>query len=1021
MQNKGFVIFLTVVITALCLFYLSFTLVSRRVQQDAIAHATDANGVFNFNKKQNYIDSLWNKPVYNFFGLEYTYKEVKDNELSLGLDLLGGMHVTLEVSPVDIIKSLSGNSQDSTFLKALQRAKEMQKSSQSNYTTLFFDAFKEISPNKPLKDIFANSTTRGRISINDSDDQIKTLINEEVESAIDRSYTILKNRIDQFGTSSPNIQRLPGTGRIQIEIPGADNPQRVRKLLQGVARLEFWDVVEPFTIQSSLITINDVLVKEQSAKLAASKLSDSSTAPAEENNLAKALSGDPTDTTTSDLQKQLSTAADSTSKGLDSLTTANTSPLLALSSPPGAFRYDLKDTAQINDIFKRADIINMLPRNVAVFWGNKPNKQDRESLTEETKMDLYFLEVGRTGKPKLTGEVISNARQELDPNGRYAISMTMNATGTKIWAKMTSEAANKQPRGRIAIVLDNTVYSAPYVQGEIPNGNSQITGDFTLEEAKDLANVLKAGSLPAPTRIVEEAIVGPTLGKAAQNQGLVSIACGLIGVIIFMVAYYHKGGFVADLALIFNIFFILGILAQPIFVTALTLPGIAGIVLTMGMAVDSNVLIFERIKEEMLHGRKLKDAIKTGYAKAFGTILDSNLTTFITGFFLFAFGQGPIKGFAIILMIGIVTSVFSSVYISRVFIEWMTRRGDESKISFETAISRMVRKRKHFEFIKHARVAYTISGAIIVFGFVLMFVQGLNLGVDFKGGRSYVVSFNKPVSATELKVDLSKEFQNAGTEVKNYGSNSRMKVTTSYLIDEESEEADDKVKQALITGVEKKFAGIKYTENEAQVDDTHFAISSSTKVGATVADDIKNSAWKASLFSLIGIFIYILIRFRKWQYSMGAIIATIHDTLFVFASFAIIRLFGISFEIDQVFVGAILAIIGYSINDTVIIFDRIRENLNLGTSHDKPKIFNDSINETLSRTILTAGTTLLGVVVLLIFGGEVLRGFAFAFFIGILVGTFSSVYIASPVVLDMDNENTKAEKKTATEPKKALA
>ncbi len=1020
MQNKGFVIFLTVVITALCLFYLSFTLVSHRVQQDANAYATDANGVFNFNKKQSYVDSLWNKPVYNFFGIEYTYKEVKDNELSLGLDLLGGMHVTLEVSPVDIIKSLSGNSQDSTFLKALQRAKEMQKSSQSNYTTLFFNAFKEINPNKPLKDIFANSTTRGRISINDSDDQIKTFIYDEVESAIDRSYTILKNRIDQFGTSSPNIQQLPGTGRIQIEIPGADNPQRVRKLLQGVARLEFWDVVEPFTIQSSLITINDALVKEQATKLAASKLSDRSTTPAEENNLAKAL-GSETDTTTSELQKQLSTAADSASKGLDSLTSANTSPLLALSSPPGAFRYDLKDTAQINAIFKRADIVSMLPRNVAVFWGNKPNKQNRESLSEEPKMDLYFLEVGRSGKPKLTGEVISNARQELDPNGRYAISMTMNATGTKIWAKMTAESANKQPRGRIAIVLDNTVYSAPYVQGEIPNGNSQITGDFTLEEAKDLANILKAGSLPAPTRIVEEAIVGPTLGQSAQNQGLISIACGLIGVIIFMVAYYHKGGFIADIALIFNIFFILGILAQPIFGTALTLPGIAGIVLTMGMAVDSNVLIFERIKEEMLHGRKLKDAIKVGYAKAFATIVDSNLTTFITGFFLFIFGQGPIKGFAIILMIGIVTSVFSSVYISRVFIEWMTRRGDESKISFETSIARMVRKRKHFEFIKHARLAYTISGAIIIIGFILLFVQGLNLGVDFKGGRSYVVSFSKPVSATELKVDLSKEFENAGTEVKNYGSNSRMKVTTSYMIEEESEEADEKVKQALISGIEKKFEGMKYTENEAQVDDTHFAISSSSKVGATVADDIKKSAWKATLFSLIGIFIYILFRFRKWQYSMGAIISTIHDALFVFASFAIIRLFGISFEIDQIFVGAILAIIGYSINDTVIIFDRIREYLNMGTSHDKPKIFNDAINDTLSRTILTAGTTLLGVIVLLIFGGEVLRGFAFAFFIGIIAATFSSIYIASPIVLDMDKEDTKAEKKPAAAPKKALA
>ncbi|HEX5168768.1 MAG TPA: protein translocase subunit SecDF [Cyclobacteriaceae bacterium] len=1020
MQNKGFVIFLTVVVTALCLFYLSFTVVSSKVQKDAAAYATDANGVFNFNKKQAYIDSVWNKPVYNFLGIEYTYKEVKDNELSLGLDLQGGMHVTLEVSPVDIIRSLSGNSQDSTFIKALRRAREMQRNSQESYTSLFFEAFRQIDPNKSLKDIFANATTRGRISINDSDDQVKAVINEEVESAIDRSYTILKNRIDQFGTSSPNIQRLPGTGRIQIEIPGADNPQRVRKLLQGVARLEFWDVMEPYTIQSSLIAINDILVKEKAANRE-SVLPSGDQQPSQ-NDLENALGGEKADTATSDLQKQLSTAADSAAKkGLDSLTTANTSPLLALSVPQGMFRYSLTDTAQINSIFRRPDIRNLLPRNVGIYWGNKTDQQDRESLTEEPRLQLYFLETGRSGKPKLTGEVISNARHELDQNGRYAISMTMNATGTKIWAKMTAEAANKQPRGRIAIVLDNTVYSAPYVQGEIPNGNSQISGDFTLEEAKDLANILKAGSLPAPTRIVEEAIVGPTLGQVAANQGLISVISGLALVVIFMVAYYSTGGLVADLALLFNVFFILGILAQPVFGTALTLPGIAGIVLTMGMAVDSNVLIYERIKEEMLHGRKLKDAIKTGYSKAFATILDSNLTTFIAGFFLFMLGQGPIKGFAITLMIGIITSVFSSVYISRVFVEWMTRRGDESKISFETALARIVRKRKHFEFIKHSRPAYMVSGAIILVGFILIFVQGLNLGVDFKGGRSYVVSFSQPVSATELRIDLSKEFQNTGTEVKNYGSNSIMKVTTSYLIDEESDEADDKVKQALISGIEKKFTGIKYTENEAQLDEKHFTIGSSSKVGATVADDIKKSAWKASLFSLIGIFVYILFRFRKWQYSMGAIIATIHDTLFVFASFAIARVLGISFEIDQVFVGAILAIIGYSINDTVIIFDRIREYLKLGTSHDRPKIFNDAINDTLSRTILTAGTTLLVVLVLLIFGGEVLRGFAFAFLIGIVVGTFSSIYIAAPVVLEMDNVEKKITKKAAPEPKKAIA
>lgn len=1010
---------MTVVITALCLFYLSFTLVSRNVQADATAYATDANGVYDFNKKQRYIDSVWNKPVYSFLGIEYTYKQVKDNELRQGLDLQGGMHVTLEISPVDIIKGLANNSQDSAFLKAMDRALELQKTNRENFAPLFFQAFREVNPDKRLRDVFANATTRGKININDTDEQVIEVINTEIESAIDRSYTILRNRLDQFGTSSPNIQRLPNTGRVQVEIPGADNPERVRNLLKSVARLEFWDVIEPFTIQSSLMAINDLLVREQQSKAGQTTASDTASAPS----LAEALGAGEAeqDTTASELQRQLSTASDSAAGGLDSLTALNTSPLFALSDPPGTFRYALRDTAQINAILARPDVRNLLPRNVGIFWGNKPERQNRDNINEEPKLELHFLDIGRSGKPKLTGETITNARQELDQNGRFTVSMTMNATGTKTWAKMTADAANKQPQGRIAIVLDDVVYSAPYVQGEIPNGNSQITGNFTIEEAKDLANVLRAGSLPAPLTIVEEGIVGPTLGQAALEQGLVSILCGLALVIIFMVAYYAKGGIVADLALMFNIFFILGILAQPALATALTLPGIAGIVLTMGMAVDSNVLIFERIKEEMALGRKLKDAIKTGYAKAFATIIDSNLTTFITGFFLYIFGQGPIKGFAIVLMIGIITSVFSSVYISRVFVEWITRKGDNSKISFETALSRMVKKRKYFHFIKNSRLAYGISGGIMVIGFVLLLVKGLNLGVDFKGGYSYVVEFAQPVNATELKIDLTNEFGGEGTEVKNYGGNNMIRVTTSYLIDDSSDEAAEQVRQTLIAGIEKKFPGLEYTDSKAQVDDQHFTISSSSKVGPTVADDIKKSAWKATLFSLVGIFLYILLRFKGWQYSMGAIVSTIHDALFVFAAFAIAGVFGVSFEVDQVFVAAILTVIGYSINDTVIVFDRIREYVNLGTSHDKPRIFNDAINDTLSRTFITSGTTLLVVVVLLIFGGEVLRGFAFALFIGIVVGTFSSIFIASPVVLDLDQPQKPEAKKPAPSNRKAVA
>lgn len=1006
MQNKGFVVTLTVVITALCLFYLSFTYVSRGVQQDAVAYGTDANGIVNLTKKQSYIDSVWNKPVYNFLGYEYTYKEVKDNELHMGLDLQGGMHVTLEVSPVDIIKGLAGNTTDSAFVKAINTARLAQRNSQENFGDLFFTAFKDQNPDKKLSSIFANATTRGRINISDDDAQIISVVNAEIESAIDRSYTILKNRLDQFGTSAPNIQRLPGTGRIQIEIPGADNPQRVRKLLQGVARLEFWDVVEASSLNTNFMAINDALVKEQKAKaLSAQNTTAPEAAPAT------------ADAGATDLEKQLAATPDSTKSGLDSLQNLNISPIYSLSVPPGSFRYDIKDTAEINAIFKREDIRNMMPRNVGIFWAAKPEKDQQGNEA----MELHFLDLGRTGKAKLTGEVINDARNDLDPQARPAVSMTMNAAGTRIWAKMTADAAAKSPKGRIAIVLDNVVYSAPYVNDEIPNGNSSISGNFTTEEAKDLANILKAGSLPAPTRIVEEAIVGPTLGQVAQSQGFVSIIFGFAAVVIFMVMYYAKGGWIANLALLFNVFFILGILAQPTLGTALTLPGIAGILLTVGMAVDANVLIFERIKEEMAAGLKLRAAIKKGYEKAFATILDSNLTTLITALFLFLLGSGPIKGFAITLIIGIICSFFTAVYISHVVIDWLVaKKGDESNISFDTFISKAIKKRKYFNFVKYSKLAYMISGSIIVIGFVLIAIQGLNLGVDFKGGRSYVVSFSKPVVATDMKVALSESFENAGTEVKNYGGNNVVKVTTSWLIDDESDQTDEKVKNALVAGVS-KFTGLQFSENESGLNDTSFTISSSTKVGATVADDIKNSAWKASLFSLIGIFVYILIRFRKWQYSAGAIIATAHDTLFVFAAFAIARVFGIAFEADQVFVAAILTIIGYSINDTVIIFDRIREYIGLGTQHDKAKIVNDALNDTLSRTIITAGTTLLTVVALLIFGGEVLRGFSFALFIGIVVGTYSSVFVAGPTVLNLDKGDDKEKQAEAKKAKPVTA
>ena len=503
MQNKGLIISLTVVITALCLFYLSFTMVSRGVQQDAIAFATNSDGVVDLAKKQSYLDSVWNLPVYNLLGAEYTYKEVKDNELSLGLDLQGGMHVTLEVSPVDIVRGLSGNSQDSSFLRALATARAQSLKSQGNFSDLFFDAYRKANPGKRLTSIFANSATKGRIASNDDDSKVIEVVNSEIENAIDRSFTILRNRLDQFGTSQPNIQRLPNTGRIQIEIPGADNPQRVRKLLQGVAKLEFWDVIEPNALNNSLLTINDVLVKEAKAK--PSTAGKSTQAQPKQDDLSSLL-GDSTATSDTD------TAQSEASRGLDSLQNVNISPLFSLSNPPGTFRYSVKDTSKINNIFKRAEIRNLLPRNVGIFWSNKPT---RDQLGNEA-LELYFLDIRRDGKPKLDGTVITEARNDLDEYAQPAVTMNMNATGTRIWAKWTAEASSKSPKGRIAIVLDNTVYSAPSVNGEIPNGNSQISGSFTPEEAKDLANILKAGSLPAPIVIVEETVVGKVLRNLSR-------------------------------------------------------------------------------------------------------------------------------------------------------------------------------------------------------------------------------------------------------------------------------------------------------------------------------------------------------------------------------------------------------------------------------------------------------------------------------------------------------------------------
>lgn len=981
MQNKGFIVFLTIIISTLCLYYLSFTFVSRGVQQDAIAYASDASGKVSIDKKQVYLDSVWNKPVYNLLGLkEYTYKEVKNSEISLGLDLQGGMHVTLEVSPVDIVKGLAGNSSDSTFVKALSKANVQQKTSQKNFTDLFFENFRKDNPTRKFASIFANASTRGRISLQDTDEQVVSVVNQEVESAIERSYTILRNRLDQFGTSQPNIQRLLGTGRIQVEIPGAENPQRVRKLLSGVARLEFWDVVEPSTLNSSFITINELLVREQ--KVIASVKSTSTTS-----DLATQLSTS-TDSAATELEKQLQTATDSATTGLDSLQKLNVSPLFALSSPPSTFRYNLKDTAEINAIFRRADVRSLLPRNVGVYWGNKP---DDDYKTGEA-LQLYFLEIGRNGVAKLTGEVINNATQDLDEYARPAVSMTMNATGTRVWAKMTGEAANKSPKGRIAIVLDNTVYSAPGVNGEIPNGNSQISGNFTIDEAKDLANILKAGSLPAPTRIVEFTSVGSTLGQEAITNGLISIVAGFVIIILFMFVVYSSAGWVADLAVILNLIFLLGVLAS--LNAALTLPGIAGILLSLAIAVDANVLINERVKEDLNSGNDLSTSVRNGYKNAFSAIIDSNVTTLIKGVVLLIFASGLIYGFAVTLVIGILCSFFTSVFVTRLTFEYFIRR--KKNISFTQSWSKNLFKSINVNFIGNRKIYYAVSLSIIVAGMAALAVKGFNYGVDFKGGRSYVVQFEKPVNVEDVRKALTGSFEGVATEVKTFGSDTKYKITTSYLVEDDSEEATAKAEQKLETGL------AKFSDNKASV-------GGFVMVSPTIADDVKISAIWSLTVAVALMFLYILIRFRRWQFAMGTVISLFHTVLMVLSIFVLLEdVMPFSLEIDQAFVAAILTVIGYSINDSVVVFDRVREFLaNKLSSEDTPSVVNRALNDTLSRTLITGMSTIFVIIILFFFGGETIKGFTFAMLIGVIIGTYASLCIGTPVLVDFSKKDEK--------------
>ncbi len=998
MRNRGFVVALTVIITVLCIFYLSFSIVSNNIKGKAEAYARDKSGKIDYDKRQKYYDSLWNKPVYDLGITSFTLKEVKEFELHLGLDLQGGMHVVLEVSPVEIITAMAGEkSGDPIFRQALAATQKKVVSSQSSFTELFFSEYEALAGTGKLSSIFANASTTGNIDFKTPETDIKRIITQEVEGAIDRSYNIIKTRIDKFGVTNPNVQRIPGTGRIQVELPGVDNPARVRKLLQGTAKLEFFEVWQGNEYGPYLQAANDYIVRKQRVKSGTPADTSSIATPSANDDL---FANDSTKTDSVAIAKgpKLDTAAQrkKTADSLQKAMESQYSPLLTrLAADPqsGMLAYQAQDTALINSLINDPGVKAQFPPNFQFMW-------DVKAMDEKNSLyQLNAIKKPKNAKAPLTGEVISNASQGIDERGNPDVQMTMNAEGSRIWKKMTAGNLKRQ----IAIVLDGYVYSAPVVQSEIAGGSSSISGNFTIEEAKDLANILKVGKLPAPTRIVEEAVVGPSLGQESINQGLRSITIGFVIVVLFMSVYYAMSGLVANGALLFNIFFIIGILAN--LEAALTLPGIAGIVLTIGMAVDANVLIFERIREEMRGGKKLLAAIDEGYTKAFWTIFDSNLTTLLTAFFLYTFGTGPIKGFAITLMIGIFCSFFTAVFVSRVLIMALTaRKGDDSKLSFSIPATLNMLNVSGVDFIGKRKLAYAFSGIVIVVGLGLAAIQGLNLGTDFKGGRTYIVEFNGPVVASAIRADLVDDFNNVGTEVKSYDGDNKVKVTTSYLIGDDSDQADAKVQAALETGLQ------KYSAQKPQ-------ILSSSKVGATVANDIRDSALEAILASLAAIFAYIWLRFRKWQFSLGAVLALAHDVLIVIASTAIARALGFSVEIDQVYVAAILTIIGYSINDTVVVFDRVREYLTEKHEGNIVATMNNAINSTFSRTIITAFTTFVVVFILFLAGGEALRGFSFAMVLGLIFGTYSSIYIASAIVVDTLKEKDIAQMNQVNEAK----
>ncbi len=1010
MQNRGVIRFLAILLALICVYQLSFTFFSYRVKQDAKAYAT-VNDTIDRGKYNYFLDSLSGEEVYNFIGLKkFTFREVQQRELNLGLDLKGGMSVILEVSVEDIIRSLANNTKDTTFVKTIRRAKEMQKDSQEDFVDLFGQAFNEIKPNGELAQFFyASPTLQDRIEFGSSNEAVLDVLHAETKSAIDNAFNVLRNRIDRFGVAQPDIKRLETSGRIMIELPGVKNPERVKDLLQTTANLEFWETYDNQEVYKYLIEANKRLkqIREAEKDTARARAStDTTIADTVDESEEDIITGLLSDTATTDTTvteetslieeiEQADTGALDTAAQREGIMKEH--PLFELLQPrmsregefyPGSAIgiAHKRNMDKIDRLLQKEKIRSAFPRDMRFYWSAHPPRWDET----ESYYELHAIKVTtRTGEPPLDGDVIVNARVDFGQTGSTPqVVMNMNNKGSQTWARLTQQNVKEY----IAIVLDNRVYSAPQVQQEITGGTSNITGDFDLEEAKDLANVLKSGKLPAPANIIQEAIVGPSLGQQAINSGFNSFLVAIIVVLLYMVFYYsHRAGLVADIALLANMFFLIGVLAS--LGAVLTLPGIAGIVLTIGISVDANVLIYDRIREEILAGKGIKLAIKDGYNNAYSAIVDANVTTLLTAAVLYIFGKGPIKGFATTLGIGVLTSLFSAIFITRlIFLRMLDKN---NKITFATKITKGAFQNANVKFIDLRKISYVVSGIIVLIGLFSLFTRGLNQGVDFTGGRTYVVKFDNPVNTNDVEQMLKDEFGHT-PEVIMFGTDKQVRVTTKYRIEERGKEVDKEVDRTLFNGLKPllptDITFEKFMDEYRQ---------RSQKVGPTIADDIKKQAVWAIFFALLFIFIYILLRFKKWQYGLGALGALVHDTLILLGLFSLLHGYlPFSMEIDQAFIAAILTVMGYSINDTVVVFDRIREFFKLHPKRDRKEIYNGSLNSTLSRTFSTSLSTFVVLLIIFLLGGDVIRGFVFALMIGVVVGTYSSLFIATPIAYD---------------------